>query len=341
MKALVKAKSEIGLVLSEVDKPSIGSKDVLIKVKTTSICGTDLHIWNWDNWAQSAIKTPMTIGHEFMGVVDQIGSDVKGLNVGDRVSVESHIAGTRSRNAKAGKLHLDPDTVNLGVDRDGAFAEYVSVPETNVVPLPDSVGDELGAILDPFGNAVHATLSFDLVGEDVLITGAGPIGIMSAAIAQHIGARRVLLTDINNERLALAQRVCDVETVNPTEQSIGDKMSAMGLKEGFDVGLEMSGSELALKEMVENMIMGGKVALLGLPSNEISLDLSKVIFKALNIKAIYGREIFETWYKGLALLESGLDIKNIITHNFEYSDFEKAFALLNDGKAGKVVLHWS
>jgi threonine 3-dehydrogenase len=341
MKALVKAKSEIGLVLSEVDKPSIGPKDVLIKVKTTSICGTDLHIWNWDNWAQSAIKTPMTIGHEFMGVVDQIGSDVKGLNVGDRVSVESHIAGNRSRNAKAGKFHLDPDTVNLGVDRDGAFAEYVSVPETNVVPLPDSVGDELGAILDPFGNAVHATLSFDLVGEDVLITGAGPIGIMSAAIAQHIGARRVLLTDINNERLALAQRVCSVETVNPTEQSIADKMSAMGLKEGFDVGLEMSGSELALKEMVDNMIMGGKVALLGLPSNEISLDLSKVIFKALNIKAIYGREIFETWYKGLALLESGLDIKNIITHNFEYSDFEKAFALLNDGKAGKVLLHWS
>ena len=341
MKALVKAKSEIGLVLSEVDKPSIGSKDVLIRVKTTSICGTDLHIWNWDNWAQSAIKTPMTIGHEFMGVVDQIGSDVRGLNVGDRVSVESHIAGTKSRNAKAGKLHLDPDTVNLGVDRNGAFAEYVSVPETNVVPLPDSVGDELGAILDPFGNAVHAALSFDLVGEDVLITGAGPIGIMSAAIAQHIGARRVLLTDINNERLTLAQRVCNVETVNPTEQSIADKMSAMGLKEGFDVGLEMSGSELALKEMVENMIMGGKVALLGLPSNEISLDLSKVIFKALNIKAIYGREIFETWYKGLALLESGLDIKNIITHNFEYSDFEKAFALLNDGKAGKVVLHWS
>ena len=341
MKALVKAKSEIGLVLSEVDKPSIGSKDVLIRVKTTSICGTDLHIWNWDNWAQSAIKTPMTIGHEFMGVVDQIGSDVRGLNVGDRVSVESHIAGTKSRNAKAGKLHLDPDTVNLGVDRNGAFAEYVSVPETNVVPLPDSVGDELGAILDPFGNAVHAALSFDLVGEDVLITGAGPIGIMSAAIAQHIGARRVLLTDINNERLTLAQRVCNVETVNPTEQSIADKMSAMGLKEGFDVGLEMSGSELALKEMVENMIMGGKVALLGLPSAEISLDLSKVIFKALNIKAIYGREIFETWYKGLALLESGLDIKNIITHNFEYSDFEKAFALLNDGKAGKVVLHWS
>ena len=341
MKALVKAKSEIGLVLSEVDKPSFGPKDVLVRVKTTSICGTDLHIWNWDNWAQSAIKTPMTIGHEFMGVVDQIGSDVKGLNIGDRVSVESHIAGTRSRNAKAGKLHLDPDTVNLGVDRDGAFAEYVSVPETNVVPLPDSVGDELGAILDPFGNAVHATLSFDLVGEDVLITGAGPIGIMSAAIAQHIGARRVLLTDINNERLALAQRDCNVETVNPTEQSIADKMSEMGLKEGFDVGLEMSGSELALKEMVENMIMGGKVALLGLPSNEISLDLSKVIFKALNIKAIYGREIFETWYKGLALLESGLDIKNIITHNFEYSDFKKAFALLNDRKAGKVVLHWS
>ena len=340
MKALVKAKSEIGLVLSEVDKPSIGPKDVLIRVKTTSICGTDLHIWNWDNWAQSAIKTPMTIGHEFMGVVDQIGSDVRGLNVGDRVSVESHIAGTKSRNAKAGKLHLDPDTVNLGVDRNGAFAEYVSVPETNVVPLPDSVGDELGAILDPFGNAVHAALSFDLVGEDVLITGAGPIGIMSAAIAQHIGARRVLLTDINNERLTLAQRVCNVETVNPTEQSIADKMSAMGLKEGFDVGLEMSGSELALKEMVENMIMGGKVALLGLPSNEISLDLSKVIFKALNIKAIYGREIFETWYKGLALLDSGLDIKNIITHSFHYKEFQKAFEILNSGKAGKVILNW-
>ena len=340
MKALVKAKGEVGLVLEDVSKPDIGPHDVLIKVKTTSICGTDLHIWNWDAWAQSAIKTPMTIGHEFMGIIAELGAEVQNLNIGDRVSVESHIAGTKSRNAKAGKFHLDPDTVNLGVDRDGAFAEYVSVPETNVVPLPDAVDDDLGAILDPFGNAVHATLSFDLVGEDVLITGAGPIGIMSAAIAEHVGARKVLLTDINNDRLALAQKVCGAEVVNPTEKSISKKMKEMGMKEGFDVGLEMSGSEQALKEMVENMIMGGKVALLGLPSKEISLDLSKVIFKALNIKAIYGREIFETWYKGLALLESGLDIKNIITHKFKYDEFEQAFVLLNDGKAGKVVLSW-
>ena len=340
MKALVKEKSEVGLKLQEVNRPKIKSDEVLIKVKTTAICGTDLHIWNWDNWASKTIKPPMTVGHEFMGKIIEIGSAVEGLTIGDRVSAESHMVGQVSRNARAGKLHLDPDTVNLGVDRDGAFAEFVSIPSRNVVQLPDSVDNEMGAILDPFGNAIHATLSFDLVGEDVLITGAGPIGIMSAAIALHVGARRVLITDINDVRLSLAKTVSNVEALNPSKENIEDKMKNMGLKEGFDVGLEMSGSEVALDQMVDSMVMGGNIALLGLPSDPINLDLSKIIFKALNLKAIYGREMFETWYKGLALIDSGLDVKNVITHSFHYTDFEKAFQLLNEGKAGKVVLNW-
>ena len=340
MKALVKEKSEVGLKLQEVKTPKIKSDEVLIKVKTTAICGTDLHIWNWDNWASKTIKPPMTVGHEFMGKIIEIGSAVEGLTIGDRVSAESHMVGQVSRNARAGKLHLDPDTVNLGVDRDGAFAEFVSIPSRNVVQLPDSVDNEMGAILDPFGNAIHATLSFDLVGEDVLITGAGPIGIMSAAIALHVGARKVLITDINDDRLSLAKTVCNVETLNPSKENIKDKMKDMGLKEGFDIGLEMSGSEAALDQMIDSMLMGGNIALLGLPSDPINLDLSKIIFKALNLKAIYGREMFETWYKGLALIDSGLDVKNVITHSFHYTDFEKAFQLLNEGKAGKVVLNW-
>ena len=340
MKALVKEKSEVGLKLQEVKTPKIKSDEVLIKVKTTAICGTDLHIWNWDNWASKTIKPPMTVGHEFMGKIIEIGSAVEGLTIGDRVSAESQMVGQVSRNARAGKLHLDPDTVNLGVDRDGAFAEFVSIPSRNVVQLPDSVDNEMGAILDPFGNAIHATLSFDLVGEDVLITGAGPIGIMSAAIALHVGARKVLITDINDDRLSLAKTVCNVETLNPSKENIEDKMKDMGLKEGFDIGLEMSGSEAALDQMIDSMLMGGNIALLGLPSDPINLDLSKIIFKALNLKAIYGREMFETWYKGLALIDSGLDVKNVITHSFHYTDFEKAFQLLNEGKAGKVVLNW-
>ncbi len=340
MKALVKEKSEAGLKLQEVATPKIKSDEVLIKVKTTAICGTDLHIWNWDNWASKTIKPPMTVGHEFMGEIIEIGSAVEGLTLGDRVSAESHMVGQASRNARAGKLHLDPDTVNLGVDRDGAFAEFVSIPSRNVVQLPDSVDNEMGAILDPFGNAIHATLSFDLVGEDILITGAGPIGIMSAAIALHVGARKVLITDINDDRLSLAKTVSNVETLNPSKENIEDKMKDMGLKEGFDIGLEMSGSEAALDQMIDSMLMGGNIALLGLPSDPINLDLSKIIFKALNLKAIYGREMFETWYKGLALIDSGLDVKNVITHSFHYTDFEKAFQLLNEGKAGKVVLNW-
>lgn len=340
MKALVKLKPGMGLALEEVEIPKIKSDEVLIKVKATAICGTDLHIWNWDNWASKTIKTPMTVGHEFMGEISEIGHDVEGLRLGDRVSAESHIVGNTSRNARAGKLHLDPDTINLGVDRDGAFAEFVAVPSKNIVKLPDSIENEIGAILDPFGNAIHAALSFDLVGEDILITGAGPIGIMSAAIAVHVGARRVLITDVNDDRLALAKLVADVETINPTKQNIQEKMNSMGLKEGFDIGLEMSGSESALDQMINSMLMGGKVALLGIPSDSIQLDLSKVIFKALNLKAIYGREMFETWYKGLALIDSGLDIKKVITHSFHYTEFENAFDLLNAGKAGKVILNW-
>ena len=340
MKCLVKNESAVGLTLKDTEKPSPNDNEILIKVKKAAICGTDLHIWNWDSWAQEKIKPPMTVGHEFMGVIEEVGKKIKNFKIGDRVSVESHITGTKSRNARAGKLHLDPDTVNLGVDTDGAFAEYVKVPESNVVPLPDSVSDEVGAILDPFGNAVHATLSFDLVGEDVLITGAGPIGIMSAAIAEHVGARRILLTDVNDHRLELAKKVCSAELLNPTNSSISEKMKDMGLKEGFDIGLEMSGSEFALRDMVDNMIMGGKVALLGIPSKEIKIDLNKIIFKALNLKAIYGREIYETWYKGLALIDSGLKIEEIITHRFKFDDYKKAFDLLNEGKAGKVILSW-
>ena len=340
MKALVKDIDGIGLTLREVEKPTIKANEVLIKIKSTAICGTDLHIWNWDTWASSTIKIPMTVGHEFMGEIEEIGENVENLSDGMRVSAEGHIAGSNSRNAKAGKLHLDPDTVNLGVDREGAFAEYLMMPASNVVALPESVSNEVGSILDPFGNAVHATLSFDLVGEDVLITGAGPIGIMSAAIAEHVGARNVLISDINDERLKLAQKVCNAETFNPTKENLKEKMKSMGLKEGFDIGLEMSGSEAALDQMVDAMIMGGKVALLGIPPEKINFDLSKVIFKALTLKAIYGREVFETWYKGLALLDSGLDIKNIITHTFHYTEFEEAFKLLNSGKAGKVVLNW-
>ena len=304
MKALVKDIDGIGLTLREVEKPTIQANEVLIKIKSTAICGTDLHIWNWDAWASSTIKIPMTVGHEFMGEIEEIGENVENLSVGMRVSAEGHIAGSNSRNAKAGKLHLDPDTVNLGVDREGAFAEYLMMPASNVVALPESVSNEVGSILDPFGNAVHATLSFDLVGEDVLITGAGPIGIMSAAIAEHVGARNVLISDINDERLKLAKKVCNAETFNPTKENLKEKMQSMGLKEGFDIGLEMSGSEAALDQMVDAMIMGGKVALLGIPPEKINFDLSKVIFKALTLKAIYGREVFETWYKGCLLYTS-------------------------------------
>tara|TARA_B100001939_G_C16916181_1_gene607018 strand:- start:682 stop:1707 length:1026 start_codon:yes stop_codon:yes gene_type:complete len=340
MKALVKDINGVGLTLKDVNKPQILANEVLIKIKSTAICGTDLHIWNWDEWASSTIKIPMTVGHEFMGEIEEIGENVENLSIGMRVSAEGHIAGSSSRNAKAGKLHLDPETINLGVDREGAFAEYLMMPASNVVVLPESVCNEVGSILDPFGNAVHATLSFDLVGEDVLITGAGPIGIMSAAIAEHVGARNVLISDINDERLKLAQKVCNADTFNPTNEDLKEKMKSMGLREGFDIGLEMSGSENALEQMVGAMIMGGKVALLGIPPKKINFDLSKVIFKALTMKAIYGREIFETWYKGLALLDSGLDIKNIITHSFHYKEFQKAFEILNSGKAGKVILNW-
>lgn len=340
MKALVKDKAEVGLKLKDVDIPKIKADEVLIKVKATAICGTDIHIWNWDAWASKTIKPPMTVGHEFMGEIVEVGSSVKNLSLGDRVSAESHIVGSTSRNARSGKLHLDPDTINVGVNRDGAFAEFLCVPSRNIIKLPGSVDNEMGAILDPYGNAVHAALSFDLVGEDVLITGAGPIGIMSAAIALHVGARKVLITDINDDRLSLAKSVCDVETMNPSEENLKEKMKHMGLKEGFDIGLEMSGSESALDQMIDSMLMGGKVALLGLPSDSINLDLPKLIFKALTLKAIYGREMFETWYKGLALIESGLDVTNVITHSFHFTEYEKAFELLNAGKAGKVVLNW-
>ncbi len=340
MKALVKDKAEIGFKLKDVDIPKIKADEVLIKVKATAICGTDIHIWNWDAWASKTIKPPMTVGHEFMGEIVEVGSNVKNLSLGDRVSAESHIVGSTSRNARSGKLHLDPDTINIGVNRDGAFAEFLCVPSRNVIKLPGSVDNEMGAILDPYGNAVHAALSFDLVGEDVLITGAGPIGIMSAAIALHVGARKVLITDINDDRLSLVKSVCDVETMNPSKENLKEKMKHMGLKEGFDIGLEMSGSESALDQMIDSMLMGGKIALLGLPSDSINLDLPKLIFKALTLKAIYGREMFETWYKGLALIESGLDVTNVITHSFHFTEFEKAFELLNAGKAGKVVLNW-
>jgi threonine 3-dehydrogenase len=341
MRALVKEKPEPGLWLEEQPVPSIGADDVLVKVHKTGICGTDVHIFNWDEWAQKTIPTPMTVGHEYSGEIAEVGANVRRLKVGQRVSGEGHVIGMKSRAARGGRYHLDPETRGIGVNIPGAFAEYVRVPAFNIVPLPDGVDDELGAILDPLGNAVHTALAFDLVGEDVLITGAGPIGIMAGAVARHVGARHVVITDINPRRLRLAEEVADVVAVDVSKADLKQTMSRLKMTEGFDVALEMSGAPAAFDQLFEAIITGGRVALLGLPAKPALVDWNKVIFKQLTIKGIYGREMFETWHKMIAMLESGLDVRKVITHRLPASRFLEGFEIMRRGESGKIVLDWT
>ncbi len=340
MRALVKAKAEPGIWMEDIPEPKPGPNDVLIQVRKTAICGTDIHIYNWDEWASNTIPVPMAVGHEFGGVVVELGSEVRGLKVGDRVSGEGHITCGHCRNCRAGRRHLCRNTIGVGVNRQGCFAEYLSIPAGNVFPLPNVITDDIASILDPLGNATHTALSFDLVGEDVLITGAGPIGIMAAAIAQHVGARHVVVTDINDYRLELAGRMGATRTVNATQEALEDVIAELGMKEGFDIGLEMSGSPTAFQDMLRTLHHGGRVALLGIPPGDTAIDWNQVIFKGLKIKGIYGREMFETWYKMACMLESGLEIDPVITHRMPVDDFQQGFDIMNSGKSGKVILDW-
>jgi threonine 3-dehydrogenase len=341
MKALVKSKPEPGLWLSTSEPaPRIGQDDVLVRVRKTGICGTDIHIYKWDPWAQKTIPVPMIVGHEYAGELVEAGSHVRTLKVGQRVSGEGHVIGMKSRATRAGKFHLDPETRGIGVNMPGAFAEFVKVPAFNIVPLPDEVDDELGAILDPLGNAVHTALSFDLVGEDVLITGAGPIGIMAAAVVRHAGARHVVITDMNPVRLDLAAKVVDVTPVNVAKEDLREVMGRLKMKEGFDVGLEMSGAPQAFSQMLDVMLMGGKIAMLGIPTAPFAVDWNKIVFKMLTIKGIYGREMFETWHKMLAMLQSGLDIRGVITHRLPMERYLEGFEIMARGESGKIVLDW-
>ncbi len=340
MRALAKIAPGPGLDMIEAPVPEIGADDVLIKIKKTGICGTDIHIWDWDEWAARTVPVPLITGHEFAGEIAELGRNVTDLSLGQRVSGEGHLIGKHSRQSRAGKFHLDPETRGIGVNEQGAFAEYLRLPAFNVVPLPDVIDDEIGAILDPLGNAVHTALSFDLVGEDVLVTGAGPIGIMAAAVARHVGARHVVITDINPDRLALAEKVADVVPVNVGVDDLNDVITKLKMKEGFDVGLEMSGNQRAMDQMVEALVMGGRIALLGIPPGKSPVDWSRIVFKAITIKGVYGREIFETWYKMIAMLENGLDIRNVITHRMPVDDFRNGFEIMKSGQSGKIVLDW-
>ncbi|QBJ16510.1 L-threonine 3-dehydrogenase (plasmid) [Agrobacterium sp. 33MFTa1.1] len=341
MKALIKAEAKPGLWMDERPIPQIGPDDVLIKINKTGICGTDIHIYSWDDWAQRTVPVPMVVGHEYAGEIAEVGANVRHLAIGQRVSGEGHVIGMNSRAARGGRFHLDPETKGVGVNVPGAFAEYLRLPAFNVVPLPDSIDDDLGAILDPLGNAVHTALSFDLVGEDVLVTGAGPIGIMAAAVARHVGARHVVITDINPQRLALAAEVADIVPVDVSSEDLNSVKARLGMKEGFDVGLEMSGAPAAFDQMVEQLVMGGKIAMLGIPARPALVDWTKVVFKMLTLKGIYGREMFETWHKMLAMLESGLDIRKVITHRLPVSDYKTGFNTMASGNSGKVVLDWA
>jgi len=340
MKALVKKKAKPGLWLDEVPEPGVGINDVLIRVDRTGICGTDLHIYKWDEWAQKTIPVPMVVGHEFVGEVVQAGSNVTDFFPGDVVSGEGHVVCGRCRNCLAGRRHLCNDTKGIGVNRPGAFAEYLALPMTNVWHHKHGVDRDVAAIFDPFGNAVHTALSFPVLGEDVLITGAGPIGIMAVAIVKHAGARFSVITDVNDYRLELAKRMGATVALNVKNGGLRDAQQRLGMKEGFDVGLEMSGSPAALRDMIENMSHGGKIAMLGIPSEPIAIDWNKVVFNMLTIKGIYGREMYETWYKMTVMLESGLDIKPVITHRFHHTEFQKGFEVMMSGQAGKVILDW-
>ena len=341
MKALVKKFPERGLWLEDVPEPETGAGDVKIKIHKTAICGTDLHIYNWDAWSQKTIKTPQTIGHEYVGEIVEVGSNVKNWKVGELVSGEGHIVCGRCRNCLAGNGHLCRETIGVGVNRDGAFAEYLVIPAENVRKCQEGVSEELYSIFDPFGNAVHTALTYDVLGEDVLITGAGPIGIMAGAVCKFAGARNVVITDINDDRLELAKKLGLTLTVNTAKESLKSVMDKALIKEGFDVGLEMSGSEIALNTMIDNMVNGGRIALLGLLKDDARIDWSKVIFNGLNIKGIYGRKMHETWYKMSAMLQGGLNIDNIITHRLDVRDYEEGFSAMNSGKSGKVILDWS
>ncbi|BAN97928.1 L-threonine 3-dehydrogenase [Plautia stali symbiont] len=336
MKALAKLKAEEGIwMVHDAPVPEPGHNDLLIKIRKTAICGTDVHIYNWDDWSRKTIPVPMITGHEYVGEVVGIGQEVKGFAIGDRVSGEGHITCGHCRNCRAGRTHLCRNTVGVGVNRQGCFAEYLVIPAFNAFKIPDNISDELAAIFDPFGNAVHTALSFDLVGEDVLISGAGPIGIMAAAVCKHVGARNVVITDINEYRLGLAREMGVTCAVNVAQQNLRE-----GMTEGFDVGLEMSGAPPAFRTMLETMNHGGRIALLGIPPGEMSIDWNQVIFKGLYIKGIYGREMFETWYKMAALIQSGLDLTPIITHRYHIDDFQQGFDEMRSGRSGKVVLSW-
>jgi len=340
MRSLMKKERKVGLSMEEVPVPQIGPNDLLIKIKKTAICGTDLHIYNWDAWAQKTIPVPMVTGHEFVGTIAAIGSAVTDYKVDDRVSGEGHITCGHCRNCRAGTQHLCRNTVGVGVNRQGCFAEYLSIPAGNAYKVPDNISDDVAAMFDPYGNAVHTALSFDLVGEDVLITGAGPIGIMAVAICKHVGARHVVITDINEYRLDLARKMGATLAVNPNQKDLKTVMKELDMHEGFDVGLEMSGNAHAFRSMIESMNHGGKISLLGIFSGEVAIDWSQVIFKGLRLKGIYGREMFETWYKMTAMLQSGLDVSPVITHRFDVKDYEKGFAVMQEGLSGKVILNW-
>ena len=342
MKALVKRNAKEGLWLEDMPEPEIGNNDVLVKIKKTAICGTDIHIYNWDEWAQKTIPIPMITGHEYAGEIVELGSNVTDLNIGDIISGEGHITCGRCRNCLAGTIHLCPNTIGVGVNRDGAFAEYLSVPAKNIFKPSREMSTDLLACFDPYGNAVHTALSFNMVGEDVLITGAGPIGMMSAMVASHAGARNIVITDINQYRLDLIKKILPkVITVNVAKDSISkDLMESLGIFEGFDVGLEMSGSPKAFSDMLSKMINGGRIAMLAIMPAGSGIDWDLVVFKGLTIKGVYGREIFETWYKGSMMVQSGLPLEKIITHRFNFTEFQEGFDVMRSGQSGKVILNW-
>lgn len=340
MKAIVKAKAEVGLWMQDVEKPTPHRGEVLIKIKKTAICGTDMHIYNWDDWAKKTVPVPLITGHEFMGEIVGLGDGVKGFSIGDRVSGEGHLVCNICRNCRAGKRHLCRNTEGIGYDCTGAFSEYFTMPAVNVIKLPNDISDDVASVLDPYGNAVHTTLHFDLVGEDVLITGAGPVGIMAAAIARHVGARYIVISDVNDYRLNLAKSMGVDRAVNATKTNLQDVMKELGMTEGFDVGLEMSGNADAFKSMIKAMNYGGNIAFLGIPPSEFAIDWSEIVFKSLTIAGIYGRRMFETWYRGIAMLQSGLNINPVITHHFPADDFQKAFDVMLSRESGKVILEW-
>ena len=340
MRALVKSKAEPGLWMEDIEVPRPADLDVLIRVRNTSICGTDLHIYDWDQWSRETIPVPMAVGHEFMGEIVRLGSEVRGLEIGARVAGEGHITCGHCRNCRAGRRHFCHNHLGLGVTRPGAFAEYVTLPAENVFPIPKHIPDDIASVLDPLGNATHTALAFELVGEDVLVTGAGPIGLMAAAIARHIGARFITITDVNAYRLDLAEGFGVDRAVDVGTKDLDSVMAELGMTEGFDVGMEMSGNEGAFNQMLEAMNHGGKVAVLGIPAGDVTVEMNEVIFKGLTVRGIYGRRIFESWYKAASMLQSGLDISSIVTHVYPVDDFEKAFGMVASGQCGKVVLDW-